>query len=112
MHTKNDVVSPVPVDMYHLLEQFTEIFQPPTQLPPSREIEHHITLKEGTYLINVCPYRYAHFQKAKIEKQVQEMLQSSLIRLSSSPFSSPILLLKRRTDHDAFVPTTAHSTQR
>ena len=61
-------------------------------------MDHCITLKEGTEPINVHPYRYAHFQKTKIEKQVQEMLDSGLIRPSTSPFSSPMPLVMKKDD--------------
>ncbi|KAH9685457.1 hypothetical protein KPL70_013962 [Citrus sinensis] len=82
--------------MQGLLRNYRELFQEPTQLPPKREIDHCITLKEGTEPINVRPYRYAHFQKEEIEKQVQEMLNSGLVRPSTSPFSSPVLLVKKK----------------
>ncbi|KAL5579876.1 hypothetical protein UlMin_012318 [Ulmus minor] len=85
-------------DMQTLIEAFTAIFQEPQQLPPVREIEHCIPLKEGTEPTNVCPYRYAYFQKAKIEKQVLDMLQLGLIRPSTSPFSSLVLLVKKKDD--------------
>jgi hypothetical protein len=52
------------------LAEFEDLFQEPTQLPPTREVDHHIILQEGTAPINVRPYRYAYFQKAEIEKQV------------------------------------------
>lgn len=48
-------------------------------LSPSREVDHHIHLKEDTEPVNVKPYRYAYFQKAKIEKQVHDMLKLGLI---------------------------------
>ncbi|RVW32429.1 Transposon Tf2-8 polyprotein [Vitis vinifera] len=66
--------------MQRLLKEYEDVFQEPSSLPPVREVDHCITLKEGTEPINVRPYRYAHFQKAEIEKQVQEMLDSGLIR--------------------------------
>ena len=42
-------------------EQFEDLIQVPTQLPPHWAIEHHIILEEGTEPINVRPYRYAYF---------------------------------------------------
>ncbi|KAH9753704.1 hypothetical protein KPL71_015173 [Citrus sinensis] len=83
-------------DMQDLLKEYNTLFQKPTKLPPRREIDHNITLKEGTEPVNVRPYRYAYFQKAEIKKQVQEMLNSGLIRPSTSPFSSPVLLVKKK----------------
>ncbi|KAJ8767406.1 hypothetical protein K2173_017450 [Erythroxylum novogranatense] len=63
---------------------------------PNRVINHRINLQERTNPVNVQPYRYAYFQKAEIEKQVQDMLNSGLIRASTSPFSSPALLVKKK----------------
>jgi hypothetical protein len=82
--------------MHCLLQEYADVFQQPSRLPPAREVDHCIMLKEGTEPINVRPYRYAHFQKTEIEKQVQEMLDSRLIRPSTSPFSSPVLLVKKK----------------
>lgn len=85
-------------ELQKLLGKFSGLFQEPTQFPPSREISHHIALKEGTEPINVWPYRYAYFQKAKIEWQVDDMIKSRLIRPSTSPFSSPVLLVRKKDD--------------
>ncbi|KAH9696914.1 hypothetical protein KPL71_023390 [Citrus sinensis] len=82
--------------MQQILVEYSELFQEPRQLPPSRDIDHNIPLKEGTEPVNVRPYRYPYFQKSEIEKQVQEMLNSGLIRPSTSPFSSPVLLVKKK----------------
>lgn len=89
-------LSPMAEEMRTIIVEFDDIFRTPDSLPPERAIEHKITLKEGTYAVNVRPYRYAHFQKDEIEKQVTEMLQSGVIRPSSSPFSSPVLLVKKK----------------
>ncbi|KAH9802372.1 hypothetical protein KPL71_001357 [Citrus sinensis] len=85
-------------DMQQLLSEFEDVFQEPSKLPPLREIDHHIPLKKGTQPINVRPYRYAYFQKAEIEKQVRTMLNLGIIRPSTSPFSSHVLLVKNKDD--------------
>lgn len=65
--------------------------------PPSREqFDHRIPLKEGTYVINLRPYRYSTAQKIVIEELVQEMLEQGIIRPSSSPFAAPIVLVKKK----------------
>ena len=72
------------------------VFAEPTQLPPTREVDHYIPLKEWTEPVNIRSYRYAYFQKEEIEKQVQEMDNQGIIRPSTSPFSSPMLLVKKK----------------
>ena len=49
------------------------------------------------------PVKYPCYQKTEIEKMVQELLQSALIRLSHNPFSSPVLLVKKMMELDDFV---------
>lgn len=87
---------PLPPQITTVLARYPEIFSKPTHLPPHRTIQHHIHLLPNTEPVNVKPYRYPHFQKTKIEKQITSMLDSGLIQPSHSPFSSPILLVKKK----------------
>lgn len=73
------------------------MFAKPTGLPPKRHINHAIPLIPGAQPFRLRPYKYTPAQKDEIEKQVSELLQNGLIKESSSPFASPILLVKKKT---------------
>lgn len=79
-----------------LTTQFASLFQTPTTLPPSRSTNHSIHLVPNSTPVNVRTYRYPYFQKHEIEMQVATMLQTGIIRPSTSPFSSSVLLIKKR----------------
>jgi len=93
---REDMPQSTQPDIQQLLQEFEDIYQEPKQLPPQREIAYHINLKEGTKPTDVRPYRYAYFQKAEMEKQVHDMLKLGLIRSTTSPFSYPVLLVKKK----------------
>lgn len=79
-----------------LLQSYSHLFTEPTHLPPPRQTVHTIPLLAGKDPINVRPYRYPHFQKQEIEAQIKEMLNQGIIRPSSSAFSSPVLLVRKK----------------
>lgn len=78
-----------------LLIEFASVFDTPSGLPPCRGYEHQIVLKEGIVPIYQRPYRYPHFQKTEIEKIIANLLEVGSIRPSQSPFSSPVLLVRK-----------------
>ncbi|XP_038982115.1 uncharacterized protein LOC120110620 [Phoenix dactylifera] len=89
-------MSNLPLQVRRLLEAHQKVLEQPTHLPPQRSFDHPIRLKDESKPINVPPYRYAHFQKGEIERQVEEMMKQGLIRPSTSPFSSPVLLVRKK----------------
>lgn len=86
----------VPSQIQQLITDYTELFQEPTTLPRTRPLDHHIELIPGVKPVNVKPYRYSPTQKDEIERQVKEMLINGVIQPSCSPFSSPVLLVKKK----------------
>lgn len=94
-HHTSETLTPPP-DFHPLLTKYSTIFATPTQLPPPRPIDHQIHLIPSATPVNVRPYRYPYFQKTEIEKQIADMLSSGMIRPSRSPYSSPVLLVKKK----------------
>lgn len=70
----------------------------PAELPPHRVKDHCIIFQDGIAPISAQPYKYPHFFKNEIERLVGEMLATSIIQPSTSPFSSPVLLVKKKKD--------------
>ncbi|PNX92889.1 Ty3/gypsy retrotransposon protein [Trifolium pratense] len=99
-HEEEDIFKELPTniepELAILLHTYKSIFKAPTALPPHRSHNHTIPLMEGTTPVKVKPYRYPHSQKEQIELMIQEMLQQGIIQNSTSPFSSPIILVKKK----------------
>lgn len=84
------------LEIQDVLHRFQLVFNPIEGLPPLRCHDHAIELKSREGPINVRPYRYPEFQKDEIERLVEEMLTAGIIQPSTSPFSSPVLLVKKK----------------
>ncbi|XP_058742349.1 uncharacterized protein LOC131614818 [Vicia villosa] len=79
-----------------LLKSFPKVFHKPHGLPPSRPHDHHIPLLPNTTPVNVKPYRYPHSQKDAMTVLIQDMLAEGIIKPSQSPYSSPVLLVRKK----------------
>ena len=86
----------LPAEVLAVLEENKSVFQVPSGMPPMRPFDHKIHLLPNSKPVNVRPYRYPYFQKTEIERQVKEMLDTGIIRRSQSPFSSPVLLIRKK----------------
>ncbi|KAJ4811165.1 polyprotein [Rhynchospora pubera] len=90
------VITPVEPELGGILTDFSDVFQEPSTLPPHREVDHQIPLLPNTQPINQRPYRHSYFQKLEIEKIIEELLKNNFIQPSTSPFASPIILVKKK----------------
>ncbi|KAL4384039.1 hypothetical protein GQ457_15G021620 [Hibiscus cannabinus] len=86
----------IPEQLQPILEKYQQVFEEPKGMPPTRNHDHSIVLKPGTQPVNLRPYRFPHYQKEEVEKQIVEMLSSGIIQTSKSPFASPCLLVKKK----------------
>lgn len=80
----------------NILYEYAHLFHSPTSLPPPRTIFRKVYLFPNTKPVNVRLYHYPHFRKSEMKWFVQEMLKQRIIRPRYSPFSSPILLVKKK----------------
>jgi hypothetical protein len=88
---------PVPHDLQALLSKHKMVFSTPQGLPPSHDVhDHSIPLVPGSLPPNIHPYRHPFSQKNEIEKMVQELFNAGIIHPSTSPYSSPIVMVLKK----------------
>ena len=83
-------------DLYDVVDAHHEMFQEPTGLPPKREIQHEIQLQQDCPLPNINMYRMSIMENVEIKRQIKEMLDKGIIRPSTSPCGSPIVLIPKK----------------
>lgn len=73
----------------------TKVYVILTKLRLSRAHDHKISLVLGAKLSNIRPCHHGPVRKSEIKKAVQELLDVGYTRHSHSPFSFPVLLVKK-----------------
>ena len=79
-----------------LLKQYEDVFATSRfDLGRTSIIRHKIDTGDARP-IKQPPYRVSQKQKMEIESQIQTMLEQDVIKVSSSPWSSPVVLVKKK----------------
>jgi hypothetical protein len=90
-------IPPVPQDLQALFSRHQIVFSTPQGIPPSRGVhDHSIPLVLGSLPPNIRPYHHPFVQKNEIEKMVQELLTSKVIRPSTIPYSSLVVMVLKK----------------
>ncbi|MCO5614902.1 hypothetical protein L7F22_069187 [Adiantum nelumboides] len=87
------------LELSKFLNQFQDVFidDIPGELPPKRgDDDHAIELIPGSSPPNKPPYRVSQAQQEEIMRQVNELVEKGMVRPSSSPFCSPVLLVHKK----------------
>ncbi|GKD13597.1 hypothetical protein Tco_1198004, partial [Tanacetum coccineum] len=79
-----------------VIEAYEDVFDVLIELPPRREHDHIIPLIKGAHPVNIRPYKHPPTQKDAIVGMVVELLEEGVIKKSNSPFSSPIVMVKKK----------------
>jgi RNase H-like domain found in reverse transcriptase/Reverse transcriptase (RNA-dependent DNA polymerase)/Integrase zinc binding domain/Retroviral aspartyl protease len=73
------------------------------ELPVTNKIQHVITMKPGVNPIKQRPYREAAAQKHEMRKEIDRLLAKKIIQPSSSPWSSPAFIIKKKNGEARLV---------
>jgi hypothetical protein len=105
-HNKQKVVATSVASTQHLslqhkqvdgiIEEYRDIFVSPIGVSTHYQVKHPIDLTHGAPLSNGPVYRRSLMENEKIRHKIQEILQKGHIRPNSSPFGSPIVLVKKK----------------
>ncbi|MCO5568483.1 hypothetical protein L7F22_022182 [Adiantum nelumboides] len=95
----NESGSKEDLELSKFLNQFQDVFidDIPGELPPKQgDDDHAIELIPGSSPPNKPPYRVSQAQQEEIMRQVNELVEKGMVRPSSSPFCSPVLLVHKK----------------
>ena len=88
--------------LINLLREYRDVFAADTSEMGYTDLVEHIINVEEAAPIKIRPYRVSQKEREIIDEQIQEMLQYGVIRPSSSPWASPIVLVKKKDGKTRF----------
>ncbi|KAG5890089.1 hypothetical protein JTB14_003652 [Gonioctena quinquepunctata] len=65
-------------------------------LTSATEVKHSITLEPGVQPICKAPYRIPYHQREVLQKEIDRLLDTAVIRPSFSPWSAPVVLVTKK----------------
>lgn len=84
-----------------ICSKYADIFHlPGDKLTTTNLGEQTINLKQNVGPVYTKPYRLPHSLKPEIENQIKQMLEDDIIEPSRSEWSSPILLVPKKSDNE------------
>jgi hypothetical protein len=85
------------LDEYPILSEFQDVFSNELLgLPLERERDFTIELKPGAEPISKTLYRMTALELSKLQMQLKELLDLGIIRVSVSPWGTPIIFVKKK----------------
>lgn len=84
-----------------LCSKYADIFQlPGDKLTTTKLYEQSIILKQGSKPVYTKPYRIPNSLKSEVDRQINKMLRDDIIEESCSEWSSPILLVPKKSESE------------
>lgn len=81
-----------------LISKYSVVFpdELPTELPPTRDVDHHIEIVPGSSPPTKPTYQLSLSEMAELEKQLDDLIRHGFIRHSQSPYGAPVLFVKKK----------------
>ena len=79
-----------------LLQDFPEVQQEPTSLPPKRSHQHAIPLVEGARPVRKSPYRLQPREFQQLKECINAWLEKGWVRPSTSSWASPVFFVSKK----------------
>jgi len=89
----NHTHHPVPKAMTPLFQEYANVLQTPTSIPPSRHIDHSIHLIPGPALPNAPTHRLAPRETEVREKKLTDLITFDHLHSSSAPYATTKTLM-------------------
>lgn len=81
-----------------VINQFPEVLHRPNEKLSCTNIVTHEIKTTDNNPVYTKSYRYPFVHKKEVQKQISEMLENGIIRSSSSPWSSPVWVVPKKSD--------------
>ncbi|VDI78892.1 Hypothetical predicted protein [Mytilus galloprovincialis] len=88
--------------LYKFLSQNRDIFAKDLSELGKTEMHYHTIHTKGDKVVSLAPYRQSPQMRAEIERQLDEMERHGIIEESTSPFHSPVVLVKKQNGEFRF----------
>lgn len=94
--------------IHALIKDFSDCFSTSSKVRRTSVAKHRIITEDATRPVCQHPYRVSPKEREIIKKQVEEMLSDDVIQPSSSPWASPVVLVKKKITHFDSASTTVN----
>jgi hypothetical protein len=86
----------IPNFVIAVLNRYQDLFKEPNIFPTTRSHDQKIPLISNAKVVNPRCYMILHHQKVILEQIIEQLIRDNLIRPSTSPYSSPTILVKKK----------------
>jgi len=97
-----DLTKQQQLQLDQLLEEYQDVIAKDDDPPGHTNVVKHNIVTDDTLPIKQRPYRLSPTEHEYVEQEINHMMEQEIIQPSSSPWSSPIVLVKKKNGKTRF----------